>query len=275
MDLKIQDFRKVIADWQLPKGESLLRRVEKMIRPALLRGYFGVSYTRLVSGLQYHLGGELDTAELAVLANITANDHVLDVCCFIGGPALQLADAFQCKVCGIDIAENCISAADRIAQLTELSHLLDFLIADAENLPFEDERFTVVWNQASLAHEESWLREFDRVLVPGGRFAFTFQFRGVNSKEDDPFSSWTIQDVVALLEDLGYSIEHVDDLTERDIEVGWKTLDRKLSNQKKEFAELLGEDWVNDAHNDFINEIEKMKNGLWGNARIIATKKSQ
>jgi ubiquinone/menaquinone biosynthesis C-methylase UbiE len=268
-----KDFRKVIADWQLPKGESLLRRVEKMIRPALLRGYFGVSYTRFVSGLQYHLGGELDTAELAVLANITSNDHVLDVCCFIGGPALQLADAFQCKVSGIDIAENSILAANRIAQLTELSHLLDFLVSNAGNLPFEDERFTVVWNQASLAHEESWLRESDRVLVPGGRFAFTFQFRGMNSKEDDSFSSWTIQDVVGLLEDLGYSVEHVDDLTERDIEIGWKALDQKLSNQKKEFAELLGEDWVNNAHNDFINEIEKMKKGLWGNARIIATKK--
>jgi ubiquinone/menaquinone biosynthesis C-methylase UbiE len=266
------DFRKVIANWQLPKGKPLLSGVEEMIRPALLRGYFGVSYTRLVSGLQYHLGGEMDTSELAALANITSNDRVLDICCFIGGPALQLANAFHCKVCGIDVAENSILAANRIAQLTKLSHLLDFLIADAENLPFEDERFTVVWNQASLAHKKSWLREFDRVLVPGGRFAFTFQFRGINSKEDDPFSSWTIREVVALLEDLGYTVEHVDDLTERDIEIGWKALDRKLSNQKREFVELLGEEWVNDAHDDFTNEIEKMKNGFWGNARIVATK---
>jgi ubiquinone/menaquinone biosynthesis C-methylase UbiE len=270
-----EDFRKVIANWRLPRGESLLKRVEKMIRPTLLRGYFGGSYTRFVSGLQYHLGGELDTAELAALANITSNDHVLDVCCFIGGPALQLASTFQCKVSGIDITENSILAANRIAHLTKLSHLLDFVIADAENLPFEDEKFTVVWNQASLIHKESWVREFDRVLVPRGRFAFTFQFRGMNSRGDDSFSSWTMQDVVAILEDLGYSVGHLDDLTERDIEIGWKTLDQKLSNQKKEFTELLGEEWVNNAHNDFINEIEKMKNGLWGNARIIATKRRQ
>jgi ubiquinone/menaquinone biosynthesis C-methylase UbiE len=267
-----KDFRRVIADWQLPRGESLLRRVEKMIRPALLRGYFGVSYTRFVSGLQYHLGGELDTAELAVLANITSNDRVLDVCCFIGGPALQLANAFHCKVSGIDIAKNGILAANRIAQLAKLSHLLGFFVADAEKLPFEDEAFTVVWNQASLAHKASWLKEFDRVLAPGGRFAFTFQFRGKNSKEEDLFSSWTTQDVVALVEGLGYSVEHVEDLTERDIEMGWKALDRKLVNQKKELVELLGEEWINNAHNDFMNEIEKMKNGVWGNARIIAIK---
>lgn len=259
-----RDFQKVIVDWQLPKGGSLLSRVEKMIRPALLGGYFGASYTRFVSGLQYHLGGELDTAKLAALTDITSNDHVLDVCCFIGGSALQLADAFHCKVCGIDIAEKSILAATGIAQLTRLPHLLNFFVADAENLPFKDESFTVVWNQASLAHKESWLTEFDRVLVPGGRFAFTFQFRGKNSKENDAFSSWTIQDVVALLEDLGYRVEHVDDLTERDIEIGWKALDQKLSNQKKEFVELFGEKWVNDAHNDFINEIKKMKNGPMG-----------
>jgi ubiquinone/menaquinone biosynthesis C-methylase UbiE len=164
-------------------------------------------------------------------------------------------------------------AANRIAEVTNLSHLLDFRVADAENLPFEDERFTVVWNQTSLAHKESWLREFDRVLVPGGRFAFTFQFRGMNSKEDDSFSSWTIQDAVTLLENLGYSVEHVDDLTERDMEVGWRALDLKLSRQKEEFLELLGEEWVNNAHNEFTGEIQKMKNGVWGNARIIATKK--
>jgi ubiquinone/menaquinone biosynthesis C-methylase UbiE len=267
-----KDFRGVIADWQLPRGESLLSRVEKMIRPALLRGYFGASYTRFVSGLQYHLGGELDTTELAVLANITSNDRVLDVCCFIGGPALQLANTFHCKVSGIDMAKNSILAANRIAQLTKLSHSLGFFMADAGKLPFKDEAFTVVWNQASLEHKESWLKEFDRVLAPGGRFAFTFQFRGENSKEENSFSSWTTQDVVALVEGLGYSVEHVDDLTDRDIEMGWKALDRKLANQKKELVELLGEEWINNAHNDFMNEIEKMKNGVWGNARIIAIK---
>jgi len=268
-----KDFLKIIADWRLPKGEPLLRGVEKMIRPALLRGYFGSSYTRLASGLQYHLGGELDTAELAVLANVAASDRVLDICCFIGGPALQLVNAFQCRVSGIDIAENSILAANRIARLTRLSRLLDFIIGDAENLPFKDERFTVVWNQASLAHKESWLREFDRVLIPGGRFALTFQFRGMNSKGKDSFSSWTIQDVVALLERLGYNVEHVEDLTVRDIEIGWKALDQKLLSQRREFVELLGEEWITNAHNNFINEIEKMKNGLWGNARIVATKK--
>lgn len=271
--MREKEFQKIIADWQLPEGESLLGRVEKMIRPTLLKGYFGSSYTRFVSGLQYHLGGEVDTAELANLAHVTSNNHVLDVCCFIGGPALQLANAFGCKVTGIDIAENCVLAANRIAQLTKLSHLLAFYVADAEKLPFEDERFTVVWNQASLPHKESWLKEFDRVLVPRGRFAFTFQFRGTNSEKNGLFSSWTIQDVVTLLKSLGYTVEHVNDLTERDIEFGWKTLDQKLSKQRKEFVELLGEEWVNNAHNAFIEEIRKMKKGLWGNARIIATKK--
>ena len=267
-----REFSEIIAHWRLPKGDSFLDRVEKMIRPALAGGYFGASYTRFVAGIQYHLGGETDTAELANLAHIKSSDHILDACCFIGGPALQLLETFACRVTGIDIAENCILAANRIMHLTKLTPLSNFYVADAENLPFKDEVFTVVWNQASLPHKESWLKEFDRVLIPRGRFAFTFQFRGVNSTEKDPFSTWTIQDVVALLKNLGYTVEHVEDLTARDIEIGWMALDQRLSEQRREFAELLGEEWVNKAHNAFMEEIWKMKNGLWGNARIIARK---
>ncbi len=272
--MSCKEFRRIVSDWQLPEGNSLLDRVERMIRPALLGGSFGSSHTRFVAGMQYHLGGEVDTAELAKLARISSDDHILDVCCFIGGPALQLLDTFACKVAGIDRAENCIMAANRIMQLTGFAQSSGFYVADAEKLPFKDHVFTVVWNQASLSHRESWLKEFDRVLVPRGRVALTFQFRGRNSTGGDPLSSWTIQDIVVLLRNLGYAIEHVDDLTDRDIEIGWRALDEKLSRQKREFVGLLGEAWVDNAHAAFKEEIRKMKKGIWGNARVVARKRS-
>jgi ubiquinone/menaquinone biosynthesis C-methylase UbiE len=263
----------IINQWQLPEDGLLLERIERMIRPALLAGYFGSSYTRLVSGLQYHLGGEQDTAELADLAAIRANDYVLDVCCFIGGPAVQLADTFGCKVTGIDLAESPILAANRIAELAGLSERLNFQVADAGALPFQDETFTVIWNQCSLQHSQLWLKEFDRVLAPGGRFAFTFQMRGVEAADTGPFSSWTLPDVVRLIDGLGYTIEHADDITERDIEIGWQVLDRKLSTQEREFRTLLGAEWVRQAHQEFANGIAEMRAGKWGNGRIVAIKK--
>ena len=89
---------------------ELQGRLEAMIRPALFAGHFGTSFTRCVCGLQYHLGGAQDTAELASLADISADDHVLDVCCLIGGPALQLAEQCGCRVTGIDLMESADAA---------------------------------------------------------------------------------------------------------------------------------------------------------------------
>lgn len=264
------EFQEIMNNWKLPDGGTLLERIEKMIRPALWAGYFGSSAARFVCGLQYHLGGEKDTEDLARLASLTSNDHVLDVCCFVGGSAIQLADSFRCKVTGIDISEACIVAANRIAELSGLSHLAYFRMADAGNLPFEDGRFTVVWNQASLEHYGVWLREFDRVLVPGGRLALTFEI-GTNHPEEDS-RGWRLQDVAHFVERLGYSIEHAEDITQRDIEIGWKPLDKRLSEQEEEFSRVLGEDWVQNAHKEFANEIERMRKGEWGNGRIVAQK---
>ncbi len=261
----------IIKQWKLPDGGPLLARVERMIYRTLMDGHFASSATAIVSGLQYHLGGERDTEELANLASLTSHDHVLDVCCYLGGPAIQVAESFQCQVTGVDSSEECIAAANRIAELSGLSDFLNFRVADAGHLPFEDGPFTAVWSQCSLSHDEAWLREFDRVLAHDGRLALTFAIRRDNPDENSP--QWTLQDIIRLLQDLGYSVEHAEDITERDIEIGWKALDRKLSEREEEFAAVLGKDWVRDAHKRFADEIRKMREGKWGNGRIVARRR--
>ncbi len=223
VDAKLQEM---MSTWSLSDVGNLQDRLEEMVRPALLAGYFGKSFTRFVSGLQYHLGGAQDTAELASLARVSANDHVLDVCCFIGGPALQLA---------------------------ELSSLVDFRVAKASALPFEDGAYTVVWIQCSLDSDELWLKEFDHVLAPGGRFAFTFQRRGNDDKR------WTLAELTALLRGLGYNINHADDITQRDIEIGWRALDGRLSKREDVFSAALGPGWVRSARREFRRELENME----------------
>lgn len=264
------EWHQVISRWRLPEGNSLQDRIEQMIRPALCAGFFGESYTRCVAGLQYHLGGKTDTAELANLARIVEGDHVLDVCCFIGGPAIQLVETFKCRVTGIDIAPNCIAAANRIAELSGLTHLATFRVADAGNLPFEDETFSVIWNQASLEQYDAWLREFDRVLAINGRMAITFEIGNNEPKTHD--RRWRLEDVVRFIENLGYYVEHADNITQRDIEIGWKVLDRQLSEREQEFTWLFGTGWVRRAHTEFETAIAEMERGEWGNGRIVARK---
>ncbi|HEY32575.1 MAG TPA: methyltransferase domain-containing protein [Dehalococcoidia bacterium] len=268
--MTIPELAEIIKQWQLPEGGALLDRIERMIQPAVMEGRFLASPTATVCGLQYHLGGEQDTEELAELAAITADDHVLDVCCYLGGPAIQLAESFGCRITGIDLFERFIIAASRIAELAGLSDRAEFRIGNATNLPFSDGQFTVVWSQCALHHDEAWLREFHRVTAPRGRLAMTFDIRRQNPDKHSP--RWCLQDIVSLLRDLGYSVDHAEDITERDIEFGWKALDRKLSEKEDEYAAVLGKDWVRYAHEEFNSEIKRMRKGRWGNGRIVATK---
>ena len=62
------------------------------------------------------------------------------------------------------------------------------------------------------------------------------------------------------------------DITERDIEMGWKALDQRLTETEAEFAAQLGEEWVRDTHAEFADNIKRMRAGLWGNGRIVAVK---
>jgi hypothetical protein len=56
---------------------------------------------------------------------------------------------------------------------------------------------------------------------------------------------------VRLIEGLGYSIEHADDITQRDIEIGWQVLDRQLTEHELECAWLLSGGWVHQARTEF------------------------
>jgi ubiquinone/menaquinone biosynthesis C-methylase UbiE len=237
-----------------------------MIEPTVWSGVFTPSTTARVSGLQYHLGGAQDTAELANLAGITAQDHVLDVCCYLGGPAVQLASTSQCHVTGIDCNPDVITAARRIAHLAALEHQLEFYVGDARRMPFPDAGITVVWCQCSVAHDDAWFAEFDRILQPGGRLALTLETR------PSPHP-WSLPKIVDRIAAYGYTIRHVDDITARDIELGWKSLDAKLTAREAEYRTALGDTWVAEAHRQFSDEIRQMQAGEWGNGRVVAQKR--
>lgn len=267
-----QIIEALINKWKFPQKGSLTERINKMILLDLMKGHFGSNPTMIVGGVQYHLGGVRDTEELANLASITSFDQVLDVACFLGGPALQLAESYRCRVIGIDKNELYVMAANKIAYLCGLSHLASFQVANARDLPFDDGEYSVVWSQCSLAHDEKWIEECDRVLKQHGRLALTFSIR--KEKPDQRSPKWTLQEIINQIKDLGYDILHGEDITIRDIEIGWKALDKQLSEQEEEFGQILGDDWVHEAHQKFSNEIELMLKGQWGNGRIIAEKLS-
>jgi ubiquinone/menaquinone biosynthesis C-methylase UbiE len=95
--------------------------------------------------------------------------RLLDVAC---GPGRLSAAAARrgCTVAGIDFAEPMVELARRCCPGGE------FRVGDAESLPFESGRFDAVVCNLGLLHfpnPERAIAEARRVLVPGGRYAFT------------------------------------------------------------------------------------------------------
>ncbi len=123
---------------------------------------------------QFHSRGLAATAELAKLTGIAADMTVLDVGSGVGGPARYLAQAYGCRVTGVDLSEPFVEAARYLTGRTGQSEHVSFETASALQLPFGDGRFDVALLQhvaMNIADRAALYREIRRVLKPDGRFA--------------------------------------------------------------------------------------------------------
>jgi SAM-dependent methyltransferase len=102
-------------------------------------------------------------------------DHALEVASGSGGPARYLAQVANCHVTGIDANEHGVKTANESA--TDARTRVTFQVADANTpLPFEDDTFDALLCIDSMNHFPNRLdvlREWHRVLRPGGRAVFT------------------------------------------------------------------------------------------------------
>ncbi|GBE58460.1 demethylmenaquinone methyltransferase [bacterium BMS3Abin01] len=107
---------------------------------------------------------------LAPLLAVGDARRVLDVGCGTGNLAVSLAlDHPGVSVTGIDFSPGMISAArEKLSPVVDVS----FRVAAAEELPFDDGGFDLVYSTLSFHHWEDrrkGLTECARVLRPGGR----------------------------------------------------------------------------------------------------------
>ncbi|VAX36993.1 hypothetical protein MNBD_PLANCTO03-948 [hydrothermal vent metagenome] len=110
-------------------------------------------------------------------AAVQPGEKVLDCACGTGDLTLAFAKTEAESVLGLDFtAEMLDLARAKTARLVErepaLSHRVRYLQGDAQELPFEDGEFGVVsiaFGIRNVQHPERAIREFFRVLKPGGR----------------------------------------------------------------------------------------------------------
>ena len=106
-------------------------------------------------------------ASLAAV-DLTGDDVVLDVVCGTGA-ASRAAGSVAKFVVGVDLAPEMIRRATELATGVEN---VRFVIADSEQLPFDDDEFTAVLCSNSFHHYPDPLRavrEMARVLASDGR----------------------------------------------------------------------------------------------------------
>jgi ubiquinone/menaquinone biosynthesis C-methylase UbiE len=130
-----------------------------------------------------HLGGHDATQALADMCHLDATSRALDVGCGPGSTACFIAEQYGSRVQGIDISEVMIAKAKEKARRRGLEDVVEFRVADAFELPFEDDSFDVVIVESVLTplpgDKKEALREMVRVVRPGGRI-------GANESTVDP-----------------------------------------------------------------------------------------
>lgn len=118
-------------------------------------------------------GGVVATNWLIQQANLGKDSHVLEVACNMCTTSIQLAQQYQCQITGIDMDSKALEKAKKNIKDANLETLIQVQQANAMKLPFENESFDVIINEAMLTmlnqkSKKKAIDEYYRVLKPGG-----------------------------------------------------------------------------------------------------------
>lgn len=99
--------------------------------------------------------------------------RVVDVGCGIGGSSRHIARKFPgCKTEGITLSPYQAGRGNELAVEQGLADRCNFQVADALDMPFQDNAFDLIWSLESGEHmpdKKQFINEIFRVCEPGGR----------------------------------------------------------------------------------------------------------
>lgn len=115
--------------------------------------------------------------EFFSLLSIAKSKKVLEIASGSGGPALSMAKETGCHLTGLEYDKNGVNNSLKMAEANGLKGQTEFIHGDAsEPLPFEDNSFDALFTVDAINHLKnrvSILKEFYRVLKPGGKLLYT------------------------------------------------------------------------------------------------------
>ncbi|MBT7943747.1 MAG: class I SAM-dependent methyltransferase, partial [Alphaproteobacteria bacterium] len=120
---------------------------------------------------EFHLGGRAATAHAVAKLPINKDSHVLEIGCGIGGSARFIASEIGCRVTGIDLTPEYVSAAQILNNRIGLGNQVTYEIGSALDMPFEATTFdaaTTFHVAMNIADRDTLYSEIARVLRPNG-----------------------------------------------------------------------------------------------------------
>jgi arsenite methyltransferase len=155
-------------------------------------------------GLTKHIGGLAATDTLVQLCHIGRGSYVLDVGCGVGVTPCYLVKKYGCRVVGVDILEKMVERSRERAIRENVAELVEFRMADAQDLPFEDSLFDAVITESVTAFPQDKQRavnEYARVTKPGGYVGLN-ESAWLKVPPPPEVVAWAAQDIGATVQPL-------------------------------------------------------------------------
>lgn len=120
---------------------------------------------------EFHIGGRAATRAFLDQLSIAASDNVLDVGCGIGGSSRFAAQAYGCKVTGVDLTAEYVETGSALCAWVGLQDRVTLMQGNVLALKHTDGSFDKAFMLhvgMNIADKAALFREIARVLKPGG-----------------------------------------------------------------------------------------------------------
>lgn len=122
---------------------------------------------------EFHIGERLATENLFAQLDVSADDHLLDVGCGLGGAARFVADRYRNRVSGIDLTPEYIVTGQTLCEWVQLQNQVALHQGNATSMPFQDESFDggyMLHVGMNIEDKKGLFQEINRVLRGGAYF---------------------------------------------------------------------------------------------------------